>query len=271
MIHPPSVPLPDFAPEGRSARVTSSPSARINAARTLDIVAGRLDALRDGRWHDLGEYEGIFSWASDCGEDDDDLTVAIRFRADTLLKDDGPASIIVGMTDFDAIEVEIDRRHGIMLMNSGAVGIVAWAVAACRLALAHARPGQKAGWHPRPAQVHELRSLHPEEIRYDRGYLTALHPSAMTEAAFVCAIELEAFRHSTRRGSGEAAAFLPSRPCRIIARSRAGAAGVNANAPYSVKLLTPRSHVELPAMDAMEILRLHRDSSPAGRNRRTRS
>lgn len=241
----------------------SSPSARINAARTLDIVAGRLDALRNGRWHCLGEYEGVFSWTSDCGENDDDLTVAMRLRADALLKDDGPVSIIVGMADFDAIEVEVDRHRGIMLMRSGAVGIVTWAIAACRLAMAHARPGQKAGWHPRPAQIHELRSLHPEEIRYDRGYLTAIHPSAMSEPAFVCAIELEAFRHSTRRGSGDDADFLPPRPCRIIARSRAGAAGVNANAPYSVKLLTPRSHVELPAMDAMEVLRLHRQCTSA--------
>lgn len=265
----PSVPLPDFAPEGRSARVVSSPSARINAARTLDIVAGRLDALRDGRWHPLGEYEGVRTWTSDCGDGERDLTVSLRTIADRLLGPDGPASIIVGMTRFDAIEIETDQRHAEMLLRSGAVGIVAWSVATCRLALIHARPGQRAGWHPRPAQVHELRSLHPEEIRYDRGYITAIHPSAMSRPAFVCAIELESFRHSTRRGSGDEAAFLPSRPCRIIARSRAGSGGINTNAPYSVKLLTPRSHVELPAMDAMEVLRLHRESaSPTTNSRR---
>lgn len=269
MIQEPSVPLPDFAPEGRSARVVASPSARTNAGRTLDIVAGRLDALRDGTWHALGEYDGLHSWTSDCGDDELDLTVALRTTADRLLGADGPASIIIGMIDFDAIEVETDQRHAHMLMRSGAVGMIAWSVAACRLALAHARAGQTAGWRPRPTLVHELRSLHPEEIRYDRGSITAVHPSAMSQPAFLCAVELEAFARSKRRGSGEAAAFLPPRPCRIIARSRAGAAGVNANAPYSVKLLTPRSHVELPAMDAMEILRLHKESSRTSKGRRT--
>lgn len=264
------VPIPDFAPEGRSARVVVSPSAQAKAARTLDIVAHRLESHRDGRWLDVGNVNGAQHWS--IGTLEDDIEVEILPSCDMLLREVGPACITIATSTYNALKVECRRADALRLWAEGPSATTAWAVAAARLALANGRIGKAAPWKVDQHVIADLRGLMDEDVRYNRGYVAAVHPSPMSDAGAVVAVERSPYRHCMHELAADEAWFLPPRPCRLIARSRNGAGGVNAGAPSAVQLLVPNVHVSLEQLDAMEVLRLHAASgmasTPRGRRRR---
>lgn len=266
----PDVPLPDFAPEGRSARVVASPSAQAKAARTLDIVEHRLERHRGGRWLDIGPVNGSQHWS--IGTFEDDIEVEIQPSCNMLLQDVGPACIIITTSTYNALKVECRRADALRLWAEGPSATTTWAVTAARLALAHGRSGRPAPWKADLPLVADLRGLMDEDVRYHGGYVAAVHPSQMSDAGAIVAIELSRHRHCVHELRADDASFLPSRPCRLIARSRNGAGGVNAGAPSAVQLLVPTVHVPLERLDAMDVLRLHAAtgmaSTPRGRRRR---
>jgi hypothetical protein len=265
-----TVPLPDFTSEGRPARVVVSPSARTNAGRTLDIVSHRLERHRGGRWLDTGQTNGSRHWS--IGTSEEDIDVEIQPSSDMLLQDIGPACITITTSGYDALKVQCRRADALRLWTEGPSATTAWAVTAARLALAHGRSGRPAPWKAGLPLIADLRGLMDEDVRYDGGYVAAVHPSQMSDAGAIVAIELSRYRHCVHELRADDASFLPLRPCRLIARSRNGAGGVNAGAPSAVQLLVPTVHVRLERLDAMDVLRLHAAtgmaSTPRGRRRR---
>jgi hypothetical protein len=251
------VTLPDFAPEGRSATVVVSESARLNAGRTLDIVASRLDAHRGGRWLDIGSLNGARMWS--IGDVDDGLEVEVQYASEVVLASASPSCIVVRMLDFVALKVSCRPAQANGLVREGPSAAVAWAVAACRLALAHGRRAQAAGWTPKPALVASLRALHDESIRYGRGHVCVLHPSPLSDAGATVCMHDDHRLHETIVVDPTHMGFAPARPCRLVARSRLGAAGRNSGAPPGVQLVAPITHASLEALDPMQILRLLAD------------
>jgi len=250
--------------------VMVSESARRNAGRTIDIVDSRLDGHRGGRWLDVGAVNGARHWS--IGDADDALEVEIQHAADLLLGPASPSCVVVRMLDFIALKVACRPAQANGLLRDGPSATIAWAVAACRLALAHGRIGQPSGWSPRPALVASLRAVHDESIRYGSGYLCVVHPSPLSDAGATVCIHDDLRLHETIVIDRDDAGFAPPRPCRLVARSRLGSAGRNVGAPPGVQLVAPTTLVTLDELDPMQILRLlsapEGPAPPKGRRRR---
>lgn len=225
----------------------------------MDLVADRLASHRGGRWNDQGSVNGSSYWS--IGGTDDRIDIEVQNLHDRLdaSRISSTSAIVVRLGEFTAVKVDCRRTQSLGLNRDGPSATTEWAIAACRLALAHGRPGQNAGWSPGARIVASMRALHDETMRYEQGWMDVVHPSPMSYSGIGVSLYDDRNRMSSKELSGREAHFIPARPCRLIARSRQGS-GMGMGSAHAVQLIVPTTIVPLERLDPMQILRLLADS-----------